>query len=269
MTKPKACVIRRVLILELNSMIMLLSPSAIRNKVIQKQAYRAWVSDSNPDSKVHGANMGPTWVLSAPDGPHVGPWTLLLSGKLLVIDMTQHWGILWRRAFIHSSSDGTLTNSPVLCTDVRSPAQWKVISFCAKTRFSTKLIRSIRTDKIARALQRESSFLAHLKRINNRKSPGGGVNCPKLVMLLWPISTRSLCNWTGVLIMPDTIISTPNLADSTCRLTRFGGGMMQGLSIITRFWLRVGELPHLTNNQKPVIYDEPYIISFLTCSYWR
>ena len=26
-----------------------------------------------PDDKVHGANMGPTWVLSAPDGPHVGP----------------------------------------------------------------------------------------------------------------------------------------------------------------------------------------------------
>ena len=25
------------------------------------------------DSKVNGANMGPTWVLSAPDGPHVGP----------------------------------------------------------------------------------------------------------------------------------------------------------------------------------------------------
>ena len=23
-----------------------------------------------PDSKIHGANMGPTWVLSAPDGPH-------------------------------------------------------------------------------------------------------------------------------------------------------------------------------------------------------
>ena len=26
-----------------------------------------------PDSKVHGTKMGPTWVLSAPDGPHVGP----------------------------------------------------------------------------------------------------------------------------------------------------------------------------------------------------
>ena len=26
-----------------------------------------------PYSKVHGAKMGPTWVLSATDGPHVGP----------------------------------------------------------------------------------------------------------------------------------------------------------------------------------------------------
>ena len=36
----------------------------------------AWVSN-NPDSKVHWANMGPTWVLSAPDGPHVGHVNLL------------------------------------------------------------------------------------------------------------------------------------------------------------------------------------------------
>ena len=28
---------------------------------------------TGPDSKVHGANMGPTWVLSVPDGPHAGP----------------------------------------------------------------------------------------------------------------------------------------------------------------------------------------------------
>ena len=27
----------------------------------------------SPDSKAHGANMGPTCVLSAPGGPHVGP----------------------------------------------------------------------------------------------------------------------------------------------------------------------------------------------------
>ena len=35
-----------------------------------------------PDSKVHGANMGPTWVLSAPDGPHVGPMNLAMRDKL-------------------------------------------------------------------------------------------------------------------------------------------------------------------------------------------
>ena len=31
-----------------------------------------------PDSKVHGAIMGPAWVLSAPDGPHVGPMNLAI-----------------------------------------------------------------------------------------------------------------------------------------------------------------------------------------------
>ena len=31
-----------------------------------------------PDSKVHGANMGPTWVLSSPDGPHVDPMNLAI-----------------------------------------------------------------------------------------------------------------------------------------------------------------------------------------------
>ena len=32
-----------------------------------------------PDSKVHVANMGPTWVLPAPDGPHVGPMNLAIK----------------------------------------------------------------------------------------------------------------------------------------------------------------------------------------------
>ena len=34
---------------------------------------------SIPVSKVHGANMGPTWVLSAPAGPHVGPMHICVS----------------------------------------------------------------------------------------------------------------------------------------------------------------------------------------------
>ena len=35
-----------------------------------------------PDSKVHVANMGPTWVLSDPDGPHVGPMNLAIWGNV-------------------------------------------------------------------------------------------------------------------------------------------------------------------------------------------
>ena len=31
-----------------------------------------------PDSKVYRANMGPTWVLSVPAGPHVGPMNLTI-----------------------------------------------------------------------------------------------------------------------------------------------------------------------------------------------
>ena len=36
--------------------------------------------ENNPDSKVHGANMGPTWVLPAPGGPHVGPINFAICG---------------------------------------------------------------------------------------------------------------------------------------------------------------------------------------------
>ena len=39
-----------------------------------------------PDIKVHGAIMGPTWVLSAPGGSHVGPMNLAIRdiSKMLV-----------------------------------------------------------------------------------------------------------------------------------------------------------------------------------------
>ena len=44
------------------------------------------------DSKIHGANMGPTWVLSGPGGSHVSPMNLAIS-KLhgsYVYDNIQH-----------------------------------------------------------------------------------------------------------------------------------------------------------------------------------
>ena len=63
---------------------------------------------SIPDSKVHGANMGPTWGRQDPDGPHVGPMNLAIWDVkcahdistidnlelVLVIDWCQH-AITW------------------------------------------------------------------------------------------------------------------------------------------------------------------------------
>ena len=41
--------------------------------------------NNSPDSKVHVAHMGPTWVLSVPGGPHVGPMSLAVrEGELLL-----------------------------------------------------------------------------------------------------------------------------------------------------------------------------------------
>ena len=40
-----------------------------------------------PDSKVHGVDIGPTWVLSAPDGPNVGPMNLAIR------DIDMHNGL--------------------------------------------------------------------------------------------------------------------------------------------------------------------------------
>ena len=47
-----------------------------------------FLTQTLPDSEVHGANMGPTWVLSAPDGPHVGPTNLAI--RTVYLNNDQH-----------------------------------------------------------------------------------------------------------------------------------------------------------------------------------
>ena len=51
----------------------------------------------NPDSKVYGAIMGPTWGQQVPGGPHVGPmniaiwevmnkiWTVTIMDELIIL----------------------------------------------------------------------------------------------------------------------------------------------------------------------------------------
>ena len=71
-----------------------------------------------PDSKVHGANMRPTWVLSSPGEPHVGPMNLVIRGGPLsdycftwrvVCSLVQwrgifHWFLVAIHDFIHYQS---------------------------------------------------------------------------------------------------------------------------------------------------------------------
>ena len=48
-----------------------------------------WTICGYSDSKVHGANMGPTWALSAPNGPHVGPKNLAIRVTLYSTKLQQ------------------------------------------------------------------------------------------------------------------------------------------------------------------------------------
>ena len=48
------------------------------------------ISQNFPDSKVHGAHMRPTWVLSAQGGPHVGPIEFAIWVDIEFLDFLAH-----------------------------------------------------------------------------------------------------------------------------------------------------------------------------------
>ena len=54
-----------------------------------------------PDSKVHGTNMGHTWVLSSPGGPHVGPMNLAIRDDKQRVLMHGHQGWNVRHGLCH------------------------------------------------------------------------------------------------------------------------------------------------------------------------
>ena len=66
-----------------------------------------------PDSKAIWGPMGPTWVLSAPDGPHVGPMNLAIRDAVNVSIWWRHYdyfpGGIWHSA---NTRGGDLPPSP-------------------------------------------------------------------------------------------------------------------------------------------------------------
>ena len=81
--------------------------------------------DGFPDSKVHGANMGPTWVLSAPRGPHVGPITLVIRVSIdtffgicmssVVVRAMRNGGSLFNMIMMTSSNGNIFRVTGPLC----------------------------------------------------------------------------------------------------------------------------------------------------------
>ena len=77
---------------------------------------RWWVGCIYPDSKIHGTNIGPTWVLSSPGGPHVGPMNLAIRVHVGCIhnNTPLHPGnTLQCTSFSLKSSQQTTNNSAV------------------------------------------------------------------------------------------------------------------------------------------------------------
>ena len=69
-----------------------------------------------PDSKVHGANMGPTWVLSAPCGPHVGPINLAVRAAIQQEKgRTRVWTFRVSLVIYHKVNTSTVGFNVVLC----------------------------------------------------------------------------------------------------------------------------------------------------------
>ena len=55
----------------------------------------------DPDSKVHGANMGPIWGRQNPGGPHVGPMNFVIWGTKQRVLMHGHQGWNVRHGLCH------------------------------------------------------------------------------------------------------------------------------------------------------------------------
>ena len=81
-----------------------------------------------PDSKVHGANMGLTWVLSAPDGPHVGPMNLAIRAM-----NCQFW-IFCRKLTMLQKYTWLIQLLCTLCNLCRTNCVWDQWFSCAELR---------------------------------------------------------------------------------------------------------------------------------------
>ena len=69
-----------------NTHVIILASSHMASLFFHPQA-----SNHIPDSKVHGANVGPTWGRQDPGGPHVGPMNFAIWDVLSMLPHVAGW----------------------------------------------------------------------------------------------------------------------------------------------------------------------------------
>ena len=100
----------------------------LSNNIIDNQ----WQS-MKPDSKVHGANMGPIWGRHDPYGPHIGPMNLVTRYWISTTTTTvfgKHSCVLMQYPICYIFDDHC-----VFPTYPFSGAILKIVSPCSKTKY--------------------------------------------------------------------------------------------------------------------------------------
>ena len=95
-----------------------------QNTTGMKNMENSYTFQSIPESKVHGANMGPTWALSVPDGPHVGPMNLAVRD---VVSSRSVVGVLCVSPIVYSLHGSTLSTS-IIDGDTCKPVYSNVLN---------------------------------------------------------------------------------------------------------------------------------------------
>ena len=126
-----------------------------------------FVGTVNPDSIIHGTNMGPAWVLTAPGGPHVAPMNLALRGDKLIYGTTAFCCKSVCDKTIASMINGIYGNNQVTISNWKRhhPRLYDFQILCSIQKTSSCGLLSMADDK----LMNVSDNLLHFKMLSIRK----------------------------------------------------------------------------------------------------
>ena len=91
------------------------------NICLVRSTTSSWHGIANPDSKVHGPNMGPTWGRQAPGGPHVGLMNFAILETMCNINEA-------RWTYMKNMLIACMTTFAKFCHDKSWSISWCIIS---------------------------------------------------------------------------------------------------------------------------------------------